>query len=43
MNEYESESFNVTRTCNSEMNEHKNTSITYDNEVKEKTLSMSDK
>ena len=38
MNEEELESTNVTCTCKNEANKHKETSITYDNNSKEKTF-----
>ena len=43
MNDEESESDNVARTCNSEADKHENTSSTYGDEGKKKNLSMSEK
>ena len=43
INEDKSESVNVTCTCDSEANEHKNTSSTHDNEREGKTSSTYDK
>ena len=42
MNGKELEIINVTHTCDKEANNHKETSITYDNKGKEKTSSTSE-
>ena len=43
MNEEESKSINVTRTCDNEDNKHENTLSMYDNKDKETTLITSEK